>query len=87
MLEEAEVVHCVKRISYKAMFLAPGLQFHFEGANSHILTLSGMFNFFSNITTCCVSDCFSLFASVRQSLNARLTKDFFSRCIFLLDEI
>lgn len=36
---EAEVVYCVKFISYKAMFLASGLQFHFEGANSRILTL------------------------------------------------
>lgn len=36
---EAEVVYCVKFISYKAMFLASGLQFHFEGANSCILTL------------------------------------------------
>lgn len=39
VLKEAEVVHCVKFISYRAVFLAPGLQFHFEGANSHILTL------------------------------------------------
>lgn len=38
-LKEAEAVPCGKFISYKAMFLAPGLQFHFEGANSHILTL------------------------------------------------
>lgn len=37
--EQAEVVHCVKYISYKVIFLAPGLQFHFEGANSHLLTL------------------------------------------------
>lgn len=38
-LETGEVVNCGRFISYKAMFWAPGLQFHFEGANSNILTL------------------------------------------------
>lgn len=40
-----------------------------------------MFNFYSNVSICCVSDYISLFASVSQSCNRRLTKDFSGRCI------